>query len=324
MPKVTLIIPTHCRAHLLPRAVESARQAGKDIEIIVVDDASNDATAELCRTLTGINYIRLDRNRGVAGARNAGILASSADYIAFLDDDDLRLPNTLDLQHDVLSARRDAGFVCGPVLLADQEGILTGEISTPKHSGGDMFWELLELDFPIYPSSVLVRKSCFSSVGLLDSRIPGRDDWDLWVRLAERFHGIVVQEPMSVYRESTPFSNQGLSDSAAFFLGVAAHQQHLLRLPRVLDAPAARRKAARRGGLNNISDILLWQAFRCLSEGEYRLAGSNIVTALRISPSQVARTVTPANFRKVFRQFRARKLDPHSRFNNKNPHRQAA
>jgi len=307
MPKVSLIIPTHCRPHLLPRAVESAQRAGKDVEIIVVDDASNDATAEVCRTLMGIRYIRLDRNQGVAGARNIGILASSAEYIAFLDDDDLRLPDTLDLQHEVLSASLNAGFVCGPVLLSDQNGNLTGEVSSPKHSGGDMFWELLELDFPIYPSSVLVRKSCFSSIGLLDSRIPGRDDWDLWVRLAELFHGVVVNQPMSIYREPTPSSRQGLSDTASFFFRVACHQRQLLRLPRALDAPANRRKEARRRASNNISDILLWQAFRRLSEGEYRFACSNILTALRINPLKVAGEVRPANLKKVFRKLRAPK-----------------
>src|SRR3977135_2846307 len=104
MPRASIIIPTYNRPQLLRRAVESARTAGSDVEIIVVDDASVDDTALVCRDLTGINYIRLDRNQGVAGARNVGILASSSQYIAFLDDDDLRLPGSLDLQIEMLAA----------------------------------------------------------------------------------------------------------------------------------------------------------------------------------------------------------------------------
>src|ERR1700681_2249721 len=104
MPNVSLIIPTHDRPHLLPRAIESARAAGTDVEIIVIDDASIDETAEVCRTLTDIKYVRVERNQGVAGARNIGIFVSTARYVAFLDDDDLRLPGSLDIQEKPLEA----------------------------------------------------------------------------------------------------------------------------------------------------------------------------------------------------------------------------
>src|SRR5216684_5678821 len=97
MPGISVIIPTHSRPKLLPRAIESARAAGTDVEIIVVDDASADDTAAACRELADIKYVRLDRNQGVAGARNVGLLASTGDFIAFLDDDDLRLPGSLEI-----------------------------------------------------------------------------------------------------------------------------------------------------------------------------------------------------------------------------------
>src|SRR5687768_1777372 len=126
MPRISVIIPTHNRPSLLPRAVESARRAGSDVEIVVVDDASTDETAEVCASLEGIRYVRLERNQGVAGARNVGVLASTADFVAFLDDDDLRLPGSLDLQLKTLLDDPAVGFVCGPVLCADQGGGLTG------------------------------------------------------------------------------------------------------------------------------------------------------------------------------------------------------
>ncbi len=98
IPKVSVIIATHSRPHLLPRAVQSAFEAGTDVEVIVIDDASTDETAEVCKNLKGIKYIRVERNQRVAGARNLGILASTADFISFHDDDDVRVPGSLDKQ----------------------------------------------------------------------------------------------------------------------------------------------------------------------------------------------------------------------------------
>src|SRR5712691_6880535 len=118
MPKLSVVIPTYNRAALLPAAVESARRAGSDLEIIVVDDASTDDTREVCRRLAGVRYIRSSRNAGLAAARNTGILASSAELVAFLDDDDLRLPGSLDSQITALKAVPEAAFCYGRLLSA--------------------------------------------------------------------------------------------------------------------------------------------------------------------------------------------------------------
>src|SRR5215213_1247745 len=128
MFKVSVIIPTFSRPRLLARAVESARAASvSEVEVVVVDDASTDETAEVCRGLAGVRYVRLERNLGVAGARNVGLLASTGEYVAFLDDDDRRLPGSLDRQVSKLEENPRAGFCCGPLLLADAEGVSTGE-----------------------------------------------------------------------------------------------------------------------------------------------------------------------------------------------------
>jgi glycosyltransferase involved in cell wall biosynthesis len=80
MPEASVIITTHNRPQRLVRAIESARAASRrDTEVLVVDDASTDETAEVCRGISDIKYVRVDRNQGVAGARNLGILASSGE-----------------------------------------------------------------------------------------------------------------------------------------------------------------------------------------------------------------------------------------------------
>ncbi|MDQ2920219.1 MAG: glycosyltransferase family 2 protein, partial [Acidobacteriota bacterium] len=299
-------IPTHNRPHLLPRVVDSARQSGKDVEVIVVDDASTDSTADVCNKLKDIKYIRLDRNQGVAGARNVGILASNTEFIAFLDDDDLRLPGSLDVQIEALEANPKAGFVCGECLHMDQDYNVLKERTTPP-SSGDVFWEILEMGFPVLPLSVVIRKSRLFSSGLFNTRCSGFDDWDLWVRLAELFPVALVNEPVGIYRIPTPGSNQGLSIAAPLFLRVVRHQSQLLMLPRAQAAPQVKRREARRRLRKRIADTLSWTAATMLPEGQYEVALVNFLAAVRISPTSAAR---PAHARQMYRSFMAQRKAP--------------
>jgi glycosyltransferase involved in cell wall biosynthesis len=296
MVTVSVIIPTHDRPDLLVQAVESARAAGTNVEVIVVDDASTDGTAAVCRDLKAIKYIRLERNQGVAGARNVGILESTGRYVAFLDDDDRRSPGSLDTQAALLDSNPEAGFVCGAMIMADQEYQPTGEVFLPRHHGGDVFWELLELDFPVMPLSTLIRKDCFLRVGLLNPRLGGIDDWDIFTRIAEVYPALVIEEPMGVYRQPTPSSAQGSSSQAAQLRKASRHQLQLLRLPRAREAAASKRRAIRRRAINRCADTLLWNAALHLPRGEFRAACANILGALRINPLRLAR---PGAYKKL-------------------------
>ena len=298
MAKVSVIIPTFNRPQLLPRAVESAQRAGRDVEVIVVDDASVDETASVCRALQGIKYARLDRNQGVAGARNVGLLESSGDYIAFLDDDDLRLPGSLDHQLALLENDPDAGFVASAVLLADQECVPTGEVATPRARSGDLFWKILELKLFLLPASVLVRKSCFFEVGIFNERLAGIDDWDMWTRIAELRPVVIDHHPVSIYRCPTPNSGQGSSAFAKHMLATVKGQKHLLNLPRAQEASEHRRRAVRKSLKRSIADTLSWRAAEQLPRGSIRYAATNFLASLRISPLWAAR---PTHFRVLWK-----------------------
>jgi glycosyltransferase involved in cell wall biosynthesis len=300
MPRVSVIIPTHSRPHLLTRAVQSAKAAAKDVEIIVVDDASTDETASTCRRLQGIKYIRLERNQGVAGARNVGLLHSEGKYIAFLDDDDLRLPGSLDDQADALDADPEAGIVCGSMIMADQDYQATGEVIGPRQSGGDVFWDLLEFDFPIMGLSALIRKECFLRAGLLKRRLSGIDDWDIFVRIAELYSVLISTGPVGIYRQPTPNSGQGSSARAAQLHSVARHLRRLLELPRARAAPSSKRRSIRRRTINRIADTLLWNSARLLPYGELRQVCANISVALQLNP---LRAVRPGSYRKLVQTF---------------------
>lgn len=296
IPKASIIITTRNRPHLVPRAVQSAQASGSDVEIVVVDDASTDDTAEVCRKLSGIKYIRLERNQGTAGARNVGILASKGKYITFLDDDDMRLPGSLDVQAAALEANPEAGFICGAIIMADQNYQATGEVIRPHRSDGDVFWEILEFDFPVMGLSTLIHKECFLRVGLLGRHLIGIDDWDIFTRIAEHYPVLTVADPVGVYRQPTPYSGQGSSSSATLLRRVAGHQLSLLKLPRALAAPASKRRLTRRRALNRIADTLLWNAARSLPGGEFGTACTNIMVALQLNP---LRAVRPGAYKKL-------------------------
>jgi glycosyltransferase involved in cell wall biosynthesis len=184
MSTTSIIIATHERPHLLPRAIESARAAGTDVEVVVVDDASAAATQRICHNLKGITYVRLDRNQRVAGARNIGILNSTGEYLSFLDDDDTRLEGSIDLQVAALESTPEAGLIYGRALIS---GPRTGfgtdmeveppfrepEHFYPRHCpDGDIFWELLEQNF-IPCGAAVFRRSCLLRVGFWINHHPG-------------------------------------------------------------------------------------------------------------------------------------------------------
>lgn len=291
MPLISVIIATHSRPHLLPRAVESAFKAGADVEVIVVDDASTDKTATVCKNLPNIRYIRLDCNQGVAGARNVGILASTGKYITFHDDDDIRFPGSLDRQVALLEAHSEAGLCYAPIVMGDQDANPTDKLEPARLVTGDIFWELLAWN-PIICLSAVFRKDCLFRVGLVNKDVPGFDDWDLWVRISEFFSVVALDDPIGIWRSATPFSGQGSSASASHLKKTTQHQSRLFHLPRAIAAPAKMRDEARRQRLNKTSDWLICDAADWLAKGARGYARENLFAALGLNPLRASRPWT--------------------------------
>ena len=242
MARVSLIIPTFSRPHLLERCVESARRAGAGVEIIVVDDASTDETASVCRRLRDIKYLRLDSNRGVAGARNEGLRACTSEYVGFLDDDDLRLPNSIDAQVDLLDAHPEAGMVYGRALYGDEQCLPKGGSYPDGCPQGDIFWELMEWNF-VPCLTVIFRRTCLERVGLLDESAAGVDDWDLWVRISELYPVLATEQTVAIWRQTTAKQYSYRAER----MHRRAHRLHRdkwLRLPRAMEADEERRQQA--------------------------------------------------------------------------------
>ena len=286
--KISVVIPTYNRARLLPRAIESAQNAGSDLEVIVIDDCSSDDTPEVCAKIEGIRYVRLSANGGLANARNVGIAESSCEFIAFLDDDDLRLPGSLDKQLQLLTADDRIAFCYGQALIGDARRQLpTGEIYPLRCPQGDIFWDLLEDNFIPMPA-VLARKSSLVSAGKFDVTLKLIEDWDMWLRVSERFLVAALEEPVAIYRKAVAESGQMCSNTAEICKQALRVQQIALARPRARASGSAKRRHVRRQFRDRAYKILMTEASNSIHDGKLKSARSNILHAFRLRPFRTA------------------------------------
>lgn len=292
MPEISVIITTYNRPETLPQAIESARTASKrEIEVVVVDDASNKEVARVCRSITGINYVRTECNQGVAGARNLGILASRGEFLSFLDDDDLRLPGSLELQLEALNSSPQAGLIYGQAILGHQDGSASDDFYPSRYPQGDVFWELLAQNF-IPCGAALFRRSCLDRVGLLDESIAGIDDWDLWVRIAELYPVLALERPVMIWRKSTPTSGQGSSNAVRMVkLSARQFRERWMSLPLALKSSTLKRRESSRRFSDNMASHLLWETVRSFASGQPLRSQTNLLAALHLYPAAVVRAL---------------------------------
>ena len=204
MPHVSVIIPTWNRAAWLAEAVDSVlSQEGVEVECIVVDDCSTDHTASvLARYGEQVRSIRLPVNRGPAAARNVGIRAARAEWLAFLDSDDRFLPGKLARQLDAL-ARKPEFRICHSQEIWYRRGQLLNQRAIHRKRHGDIFDHCLAL-CAISPSTVLLHRSVFHTVGLFTEDLPCCEDYDLWLRVTCRYQVLLVDEPLVVKHGGRP------------------------------------------------------------------------------------------------------------------------
>jgi len=187
-PTITVIMPTYNRASLISRALKSVvNQTLNDLEVIVVDDASTDNTNNVVKNFsdTRVKYIRHSENKGGPSARNTGIEIAKGEFIAFLDDDDEWTPEKLEKQLSKFShCHESIGLVyCGFDYTILNQSIYT---STPNLRG-NLFNRILETNIIGSVSLPLIRKDCFSQIGMFDESLESCQDWDFWIRLSKSY-----------------------------------------------------------------------------------------------------------------------------------------
>src|SRR5262245_47631675 len=201
---VSVVLPTHNRAHLLERAVRSIlAQTHRDLELIIVDDGSTDGTPQLVAQFADarIRYVRNEKPSGPANARNIGIRSAGVSgYIGFLDDDDQWLPNKLERQLAMFESSRVplAAVGCGLIGHEDDGSVVLME----PIFRGDVFEHLLARRARGYAAPlILVRRFPGLDDVLFDPDLPCLEDMDFSMRVALRGPLDFVADPLvTVYR----------------------------------------------------------------------------------------------------------------------------
>lgn len=198
---VSVVIPSRNRCASLTRAIESVtQQTWPNIEIIVVDDASVDNTPQFLEKLVGtssipIKFVRNEVAQGGAGARNKGIDLAEGQYIAFLDDDDVWMPEKLNLQIGMMKENPSASSVSCSFLVQHSSSKQTVKyISPPKD-----VQHILNANHLGGASMCLTTRQMLLRIGGFDASLRSGQDWDLWIKLYDCGQILVCNEPLVQY-----------------------------------------------------------------------------------------------------------------------------
>jgi len=221
-PLVTVLIPAFNAESTIARALRSAlAQDYHALEILVVDDASHDATSAVARSLGDerIRVLVLSQNLGVCGAMNAGIAAARGEFVAFLDADDEWLPGKIHKQLAVISDRPDMSLVgCGCCVQGPSGETKRIDDIEPPPVPETEFWRPYLAATHLWKSGILVRRSFLSAVGPFDESLRVAEDQDMFIRLA--LAGAVghVREALVVAHDTPGSLTKRYATRAAQFL----------------------------------------------------------------------------------------------------------
>lgn len=208
-PIFSVVVPTHNRAELLKQAIDSVLgQTFGDFELLVVDDHSTDHTQDVVHAFEDprIKLLVNDRTPGGAGARNVGVFEARGEWIAFLDDDDVWLPQKLERQYaKTQEVTGDVSLIYAGVSKCAPDLSQIYYTSAPSKEGRILNDLLYRNCIGTY-SSVIIRSSTLRLTGGLDEAFPAMQDKELYIRIAMIAQVSFIAEPLVLYRTNIPGS----------------------------------------------------------------------------------------------------------------------
>lgn len=204
---VSVIIPVYNGEKYIAEALESVfNQTYSNYEVVVVDDGSTDGSEQIIDQYSDkVKFIK-QTNSGPAGARNNGIKNSIGEYIAFLDCDDIWVPEKLQEQVNRLENNKEFGLVYSDFGKFDEHGVIEQSASQSRNlfmPSGNIF-PYLFFDPLCWTSTVLVKRSCLDEIGIFDEdkKIQIAEDYDLWLRISRKFEIGYLDSVTAMYRQA--------------------------------------------------------------------------------------------------------------------------
>jgi len=201
MAVVSVNIPVYNGRDYLAETINSVlSQTFVDFEVIIVDDGSSDNPGEIIKNFkdSRIKYF-YQNNQGIGAARNAALKNSHGDFIAFLDQDDLWLPEKLEKQMLLFRRNPGLGLVFCDTKFFNKQGEICRLYSKLKPPRGLIFRDLLRRNF-LSLETVLINRKALDEVGIFKPHMMMVEEYDLFLRITHRFPADYVDEPLAAYR----------------------------------------------------------------------------------------------------------------------------
>jgi glycosyltransferase involved in cell wall biosynthesis len=201
---ISVVIPLFNNRKYIKECIDSVLcQTDPVYEIIVIDDGSTDDGVSEIKEYIDTNKIRYYRqeNMGTSAARNHGIKVANGDYIAFLDADDAWVPEKIAKQKKVLAENTDIGLLHNNISSIDGSGFYIDEGNdAPKHDASGHCFEYIIQNCAIGISSVVMPRHVLYEVGFFDPSAAYAEDYDLFLRVAQKYKIYHIDETLSLYR----------------------------------------------------------------------------------------------------------------------------
>jgi glycosyltransferase involved in cell wall biosynthesis len=247
--------------------------------MVVVDDGSTDNTSEVARGYEGVRLMRQE-NKGLPGARNAGLRHSEGEYLVFLDADDRLLPEALEAGLDCFDSYPECAFVAGHCTFIAADGSFLKKAKTP-HIGSDIYTTILSRRHFIIPGAVMYRRFVFETVEAFDTSLKSAEDYDLYMRIASRFPVYCHDKVIVEYRrhETNMTRNTGVMLKAT--IEILRSQRHRVKGNKVYSEAleAGIRKGQREYGVPLVEFVRTR-----VSKGEWKQALGGTYLLLRYYP----------------------------------------
>jgi glycosyltransferase involved in cell wall biosynthesis len=228
---VDVIIPAFNSLTWIEQTIDSVlSQTHKDIMVYIIDDGSTDGTEILVRSLRDkrVKYYK-KKNGGVSSARNYGIDISNSPFIAFLDSDDLWMPDKLEKQLELLKSDSSLGMVYGSHYIIDDNNII--QRNNIAHGSGWLFGELVKGNCITGSASMVLTKSeVLEKAGLFREDLINGEDWELWMRISKISTIDFVPDILAsirVHKASAQQSTEKMSDALLYAFNVIKNEFEL-------------------------------------------------------------------------------------------------